>query len=92
MIAQRCDPIRRSLGLGTFLVRTLSGPFSCRSVTPAEYRTKWSLPRDYPMVAPNYAATRSQLAKKIGLGKSPAKAAAAPAKVPARRGRPRKAA
>jgi predicted transcriptional regulator len=43
------------------------------------------------MVAPNYAATRSQLAKKIGLGKSPAKAAA-PAKAPARRGRPRKAA
>ncbi len=64
---------------------------STYGMTPAEYRTKWNLPRDYPMVAPNYAATRSQLAKKIGLGKSPAKAAA-PAKAPARRGRPRKAA
>jgi predicted transcriptional regulator len=64
---------------------------STYGMTPAEYRTKWSLPRDYPMVAPNYAATRSQLAKKIGLGKSPAKTAA-PAKPAARRGRPRKAA
>ncbi len=65
---------------------------STYGMTPAEYRTKWNLPRDYPMVAPNYAATRSQLAKKIGLGKSPAKAAPAPAKPAARRGRPRKAA
>jgi predicted transcriptional regulator len=63
---------------------------STYGMTPAEYRTKWSLPRDYPMVAPNYAATRSQLAKKIGLGKSPAKPAT-PAKPAARRGRPRKA-
>jgi predicted transcriptional regulator len=62
---------------------------STYGMTPAEYRTKWSLPRDYPMVAPNYAATRSQLAKKIGLGKSPAKPAI-PAKPAARRGRPRK--
>ena len=37
-------------------------------MTPDEYRQKWGLPRDYPMVAPNYAATRSALAKKIGLG------------------------
>ena len=64
---------------------------STYGMTPADYRTKWNLPRDYPMVAPNYAATRSQLAKKIGLGKSPAKTAA-PAKPAARRGRPRKAA
>jgi predicted transcriptional regulator len=64
---------------------------STYGMTPAEYRTKWNLPRDYPMVAPNYAATRSQLAKKIGLGKSPAKAPV-PAKPAARRGRPRKAA
>jgi predicted transcriptional regulator len=62
---------------------------STYQMTPAEYRTKWSLPRDYPMVAPNYAATRSQLAKKIGLGKSPAKPPA-PVKPAARRGRPRK--
>src|ERR1700722_10579631 len=46
-------------------------------LTPQQYREKWELPRDYPMVAPNYAQTRSTLAKKIGLGR---KAAARPAK------------
>jgi predicted transcriptional regulator len=40
------------------------------SMTPDEYRAKWSLPPDYPMVAPNYAAQRSEFAKKIGLGRS----------------------
>ncbi|MEQ8344579.1 MAG: MucR family transcriptional regulator [Sneathiellaceae bacterium] len=38
-------------------------------MTPEEYRAKWNLPPDYPMVAPNYAAQRSKFAKKIGLGK-----------------------
>lgn len=38
------------------------------NMTPDEYRAKWSLPPDYPMVAPNYAAQRSAFAKKIGLG------------------------
>lgn len=37
-------------------------------MTPEDYRTKWSLPADYPMVAPNYAEQRRTLAKKIGLG------------------------
>jgi predicted transcriptional regulator len=37
-------------------------------ITPDQYREKWSLPPDYPMVAPNYAAARSQLAKQMGLG------------------------
>ncbi|WP_321505190.1 MucR family transcriptional regulator [Breoghania sp.] len=37
-------------------------------MTPEEYREKWGLPSDYPMVAPNYAAARSDLAKKMGLG------------------------
>lgn len=37
-------------------------------LTPEEYRDKWNLPHDYPMVAPNYAAARSALAKKMGLG------------------------
>jgi predicted transcriptional regulator len=37
-------------------------------MTPEQYRAKWGLPNDYPMVAPNYAAQRSELAKKIGLG------------------------
>ena len=40
------------------------------NLTPEEYRTKWGLPADYPMVAPNYAAQRSKLAKKIGLGQN----------------------
>ena len=39
-------------------------------MTPEEYRAKWGLPADYPMVAPNYAAQRSAFAKKIGLGKA----------------------
>jgi predicted transcriptional regulator len=38
------------------------------SMTPEQYREKWGLPPDYPMVAPNYAVARSQLAKKMGLG------------------------
>ncbi|CAN0418985.1 unnamed protein product, partial [Scytosiphon promiscuus] len=38
------------------------------NLSPEEYREKWSLPHDYPMVAPNYAAARSRLAKKMGLG------------------------
>lgn len=44
-------------------------------LTPEDYRAKWGLPADYPMVAPNYAAKRSEFAKKIGLGRH-----AAPAK------------
>jgi predicted transcriptional regulator len=42
---------------------------SSYGMTPEEYRAKWNLPHDYPMVAPNYAQHRSQLAKQIGLGK-----------------------
>ncbi len=38
------------------------------NMTPEEYRERWGLPADYPMVAPNYARQRSSLAKKIGLG------------------------
>lgn len=41
------------------------------SLTPAEYRTKWGLKSDYPLVAPDYAAKRAELAKKIGLGRKP---------------------
>ncbi len=54
-------------------------------MSPEDYRAKWGLPADYPMVAPNYAAARSELAKKMGLGQQRAAAAAAPA--PAKRGR-----
>ena len=38
-------------------------------MTPDEYRAKWGLPNDYPMVAPNYALARSELAKQLGLGR-----------------------
>jgi len=40
-------------------------------LTPAEYRTRWNLPADYPMVAPDYAEKRRALAKEIGLGRKP---------------------
>jgi len=50
-------------------------------MTPAQYREKWNLPTDYPMVAPNYAATRKELALKIGLGRK--RVAAEPVPVPA---------
>jgi predicted transcriptional regulator len=39
------------------------------NMTPDEYRARWNLPKDYPMVAPNYAAQRRDLAKSIGLGR-----------------------
>ena len=41
------------------------------NMTPDQYRARWSLPSDYPMVAPNYAEKRRELAKKIGLGRKP---------------------
>src|SRR5690606_26204783 len=49
------------------------------NLTPEQYREKWGLPRDYPMVAPSYSAKRSALAKSAGLGRKPAVAEAAPA-------------
>ena len=63
-------------------------------LTPDEYRAKWNLPADYPMVAPNYAAQRSELAKQIGLGqmrKNAAPRQKASTAAPAKRGRPAKA-
>ena len=56
------------------------------NLSPEEYRARWGLSRDYPMVAPNYAASRSELAKKMGLGRkgqgngATAREAAAPAR------------
>jgi predicted transcriptional regulator len=46
------------------------------NMTPKEYRERWGLPSDYPMVAPAYAKLRSELAKKIGLGRKPKNAKA----------------
>ena len=55
-------------------------------LTIDEYRAKWGLPRDYPVVAPNYAAKRSQLAKDIGLGQK--RVGGAPAKARKKLGLP----
>ena len=63
-------------------------------MTPDQYRAKWSLPTDYPMVAANYAARRSELAKQIGLGQKRTSAAPrqkASTAAPTKRGRPAKA-
>jgi predicted transcriptional regulator len=49
---------------------------STYNMTPDEYRSKWGLAPDYPMVAPNYAERRSEFAKKIGLGRSTGRQAA----------------
>ncbi len=48
--------------------RSLKRHLSVRGMTPDEYRAKWGLPKDYPMVAPAYAKARSELAKSFGLG------------------------
>ncbi|ACA20988.1 transcriptional regulator, MucR family [Methylobacterium sp. 4-46] len=80
------------------LKRHLTG----RGLTPQQYREKWGLPPDYPMVAANYAAARSELAKQIGLGQNRQRAAAekraaadakvsAPAEPKGGRARPKKA-
>jgi predicted transcriptional regulator len=50
--------------------KSLKRHLTTLGMTPEQYRAKWSLPADYPMVAANYAAQRSELAKKIGLGQS----------------------
>ena len=50
--------------------RSLKRHLAGRGLTPEQYREKWGLPRDYPMVAPNYSAQRSELARKLGLGQS----------------------
>ena len=58
------------------------------NLTPEEYRTKWGLPNDYPMVAPSYAEARSNLAKQMGLGQQRKKPVLAPVVKP--RGRAKK--
>ena len=59
-------------------------------LSPEDYRAKWGLPMDYPMVAPNYAVARSELAKSMGLGQQRRKTVAAPE--PAKKGRKAKSA
>jgi predicted transcriptional regulator len=72
--------------------RTLKRHLTGHGLTPQTYRETYGLPSDYPMVAPSYSATRSALAKKLGLGRvAAATSVTAPAKAPARKGRPAKA-
>jgi predicted transcriptional regulator len=73
--------------------RSLRRHLTALGMSPEEYRAKWNLPADYPMVAPNYAAQRSEMAKKIGLGQLREKAAPRQktvAAAPVKRGRPAK--
>ena len=70
--------------------KSLRRHLSTLGMTPDQYRAKWSLPADYPMVAPNYAAQRSELAKQIGLGqmrKNAAPQLKASTAAPTKRGR-----
>jgi predicted transcriptional regulator len=74
--------------------KSLRRHLSTLGMTPDQYRAKWSLPADYPMVAPNYAVQRSELARQIGLGqlrKNAAPRQKASTAAPAKRGRPAKA-
>lgn len=61
-------------------------------MTPEQYREKWNLPHDYPMVAPGYAAARSALAKQMGLGRKPRQDAVAEVQAPKKRASRKKAA
>ena len=69
-------PIRRSI-TPEFLIcledgkrfKSMRRHLAGLGLTPDQYREKWNLPADYPMVAPNYAAQRSAMAKEIGLGR-----------------------
>ena len=55
--------------------RSLKRHLTGRGLTPEQYRKKWGLPRDYPMVAPSYSAQRSELARSFGLGQKRKEAA-----------------
>jgi len=68
-------PIRKSLSPDHLIClddgrrfKSLKRHLATLGMTPDQYRAKWNLPSDYPMVAPNYAAARSALAKNMGLG------------------------
>jgi predicted transcriptional regulator len=100
-------PVRRSIGEDYLICLEDGRKFKSLkrhlrtkyNLSPEEYRTKWGLSKDYPMVAPAYAAARSALAKQMGLGQGGRAAAAAapagsvepaPVKPKAPRGRPKK--
>lgn len=51
--------------------KSMKRHLAIKGMTPDQYRAKWGLPNDYPMVAPAYAAVRSNMAKALGLGRKP---------------------
>ena len=79
-------PVKRSIGTDFLVcledgkkVKMLKRYLATRyGLTPDQYRQRWGLAKDYPMVPPAYAAQRSAMAKRIGLGRKPAVAAAVP--------------
>jgi predicted transcriptional regulator len=83
-------PVKRSIGTDFLVcledgrkVKMLKRYLATRhGLTPDEYRQRWGLAKDYPMVPPAYAAQRSAMAKQIGLGRKPAAEAAPPAPEP----------
>ena len=83
-------PVKKSIGTDHLVcledgrkVKILKRYLATRyNLTPDQYRQRWGLPKDYPMVAPAYAARRSAMAKEFGLGRKPAAAAAAPPPTP----------
>ena len=83
-------PVKKSIGTDYLVcledgrkVKMLKRYLATRyGLTPEEYRRRWGLPGDYPMVPPAYAAQRSAMAKQIGLGRKPAAEVAPPAPEP----------
>jgi predicted transcriptional regulator len=86
---------RKSLGSRDHIISMIDGkPYKTlrrhltgHGLTPEQYRERYNLPPDYPMVSPSYSETRREMAKKIGLGRKPA---IAPKSVPAKSGRRKK--
>lgn len=84
VVLQPVVPIRKSVTPGYIIsledgrrYKSLKRHLTGRGLTPDQYREKWNLPRDYPMVAPEYAAKRSELARAAGLGRKRDEASAA---------------
>ena len=68
--------------------KSLKRHLSTKGLSPDEYRIRYGLPKDYPMVAPSYSAQRSELARSLGLGRKAAAPTPAPEpEAPAKRGR-----
>ena len=90
--------VRKSLANKDYIIsmidgkpyKTLRRHLSTNGLTPEEYRARYNLKTDYPMVAENYSASRRDMAKKIGLGRKPraAESEAAPVEAPAAEAKP----